>query len=194
MSMHEPVSWRRVWQNSIVSGASASVLSTMMLALRGRREIGSPFAPTNAVSHVVWGEQAARKNRLSLRHTALGYAIHHASAMLWALIYEKWSHPPQRRASLRYHVGPGDVVVPVVPTVSPSMLSKLPAAGVAAEWLPVLGRAAAVSALACFVDYQLTPERFRPGYEKRLSRQSLTMVYAAFGLGLALPRVIARMR
>jgi hypothetical protein len=36
------------------------------------------------------------------------------------------------------------------------------------------------------VDYRLTPRRFMPGYERRLSRRSLGAVYAAFGAGLAL--------
>jgi hypothetical protein len=45
--------------------------------------------------------------------------------------------------------------------------------------------AAAASAVACFTDYQLTPPRLRPGFEERLSRTSLLMVYLAFGAGLA---------
>lgn len=52
--------------------------------------------------------------------------------------------------------------------------------------LRALGDAAATAALACFVDYRLTPRRLMPGYEQRLSRQSLLAVYAAFGAGLAL--------
>jgi hypothetical protein len=46
--------------------------------------------------------------------------------------------------------------------------------------------AAAVAALACFVDYRLTPRRLMPGYEARLSRRSLLAVYVAFAAGLAL--------
>ncbi|HEY2818685.1 MAG TPA: hypothetical protein VGK44_16320 [Casimicrobiaceae bacterium] len=45
--------------------------------------------------------------------------------------------------------------------------------------------AAAISALACFVDYRLTPRRLTPGYEKQVSRKSLFVVYTAFALGLA---------
>jgi len=47
-----------------------------------------------------------------------------------------------------------------------------------------LSEAFATSALACFVDYNLTPERLTPGFEKRLSRTSLAVVYGAFALGL----------
>lgn len=45
---------------------------------------------------------------------------------------------------------------------------------------------AATSAVACFVDFQLTPRRFTPGFEHRLSRPALAGVYTAFALGLAL--------
>jgi|SRR5688572_13661507 len=45
--------------------------------------------------------------------------------------------------------------------------------------------AATTSAIACFVDYQLTPPRLRPGFERRLSRKSLAVVYVAFAIGLA---------
>jgi hypothetical protein len=50
----------------------------------------------------------------------------------------------------------------------------------------VVGEAAAISALACAVDYTITPKRFTPGYELRLSKSSLAAVYAAFAAGLAL--------
>jgi hypothetical protein len=50
----------------------------------------------------------------------------------------------------------------------------------------VAQQAAAISAVALFVDYRLTPKRLTPGFEKRLSRRSLFAVYAAFALGLAI--------
>lgn len=48
-----------------------------------------------------------------------------------------------------------------------------------------LGGGALIAALACFVDYQMTPRRLQPGYELRLSRPALAVVYMAFGAGLA---------
>lgn len=44
----------------------------------------------------------------------------------------------------------------------------------------------ATSAIACVVDFRLTPKRFTPGYEHRLSRKSLAVTYLLFGVGLAL--------
>jgi hypothetical protein len=52
--------------------------------------------------------------------------------------------------------------------------------------LDALTDAAVVTTLAAVVDLKLTPRRFTPGFERRLSRSGLALVYAGFGLGLAL--------
>lgn len=49
-----------------------------------------------------------------------------------------------------------------------------------------LATGATVATLAATVDYTITPKRLTPGYEERLSIPSLVVVYAAFGVGLAL--------
>ncbi|HEX6793385.1 MAG TPA: hypothetical protein VF304_05985 [Casimicrobiaceae bacterium] len=54
----------------------------------------------------------------------------------------------------------------------------------------LLGEAAAVSALACAVDYTVTPKRLTPGYELRLSKRSIAAVYVAFAGGLALGSIL----
>lgn len=55
----------------------------------------------------------------------------------------------------------------------------------AQEVLPTLAASAVTASVACFVDYQLTPHRFKPGYEQHLSRPVLAGLYGAFALGLA---------
>ena len=52
------------------------------------------------------------------------------------------------------------------------------------EWRP--GNHGPTGPLANIVDFQLTPKRFRPGFETQLSRKSLLAVYAAFAIGLAI--------
>jgi drug/metabolite transporter (DMT)-like permease len=144
--------WREALRDGMLSGSVASLVSTVVLSQRGERENGTPYAPTNAISHWIWGERAARRDGPSARYTAVGYAIHHASSTLWAVIYEKWFGDRAER---------GEIV-------------------------PALASGAAVAALACFVDYNLTPRRLQPGFEKRLSTPSLFFVYATFGAGLVL--------
>jgi hypothetical protein len=81
--------WSRTLQRAAISGSVASVLSTLTLAVLGRREAGSAPAPINAVSHWFWGERAARQDGLSLRYTLAGYLTHHAAAIFWALFFER---------------------------------------------------------------------------------------------------------
>lgn len=47
---------------------------------------------------------------------------------------------------------------------------------------------AVVSALAYFTDYYLVPNRFTPGFEKRVSNTSLLAIYSALALSLAFGR------
>lgn len=49
----------------------------------------------------------------------------------------------------------------------------------------IAASALATSAIACFVDYQLTPKRLTPGYEHELSQKALAGVYLAMAFGLA---------
>jgi len=54
--------------------------------------------------------------------------------------------------------------------------------------------AAAATAVAATVDLALTPRRFTPGFERRLSAEGLVLVYAGFAVGLALGRRLAGRR
>lgn len=146
-------SWGQAFKDGLVSGSIASVASTAVLTARGVREADTPYGPTNATSQWVYGEQAAYHDEPSLSHTVIGYAIHHASVTLWAVLYEKWFGEHAERMNL-------------------PDFGKAVAAG------------AATAAMACFVDYRVTPRRLRPGFEKRVSRTSLFMTYASFGAGL----------
>jgi len=145
-------------QRGLVSGAASSVVSTAALALLGRGEAGSPYAPTNAVSHWIWGDEAAQHDGFSLKYTITGYVIHHLSATFWSVLFERLAGEKLDRKDLRV----------------------------------TLAASAATSAIACFADYKLTPQRLHPGYEKRLSKKSLAGVYAAFAVGLALGAIAIR--
>ncbi|MDA8521916.1 hypothetical protein [Acidovorax sp. NCPPB 4044] len=60
-----------------------------------------------------------------------------------------------------------------------------------ATWPAVCRRAAVTSAIACTVDFRLTPHRFTPGFEHHLGRGAIAAVYVAFGAGLAIGTAIA---
>ena len=54
--------------------------------------------------------------------------------------------------------------------------------------------AVTAAAVACFVDYRLTPRRLTPGFEHRLSSKALLAVYACFAVGLAIGSMAAARR
>lgn len=88
---------RSVLRTGLIAGAFASVASSMALAVCGRREAGSSSAPHNAISHWIWDREALFRKSPTLRHTVLGYAIHHGSATFWAVLYA-WLHANRRPA------------------------------------------------------------------------------------------------
>jgi hypothetical protein len=153
--MHD---WKLSLRRGLVSGAVASVLSTLGLALCGKGETQRVLVHVNIISHWLWGEDADGRERATIKYTVAGYLIHHASATFWAVLHERWFG---------------------------RTLDKKQA-------VPALRAAAATSAIACFTDYRLTPPRLRPGFERRLSRPSLALVYALFGAGLALGSMLCR--
>ncbi|MDB5743668.1 MAG: hypothetical protein JWR68_1983 [Polaromonas sp.] len=79
--------WKLILAQGALAGSLASVLSTAMLALAGRRQAGSAAAPINAVSHWYWGDEALHRNRADLAHTGAGYLTHHGAATFWAMAY-----------------------------------------------------------------------------------------------------------
>lgn len=150
--------WITPVKRGLVGGSVASVLSTAALAALGKREAGSAYAPTNAISHWFYGNKAALQDKPSVKYTATGYAIHHASSLFWAVLFERFAG---------------------------KLLDRKQA-------LTTLEVGAAAAAVACFVDYKMTPERLNPGYEMRLSKPSLAVVYGAFGVGLAIGAMLCR--
>lgn len=138
-------------RNGLVSGSVASVASTISLSILGKMELDKLAAPVNGPSQWFWGRRAPFEDSFSLRHTIVGFGIHHATSIFWAIWYEKLrqSLPPAQNA---------------------------PA---------VLAPAVATAAAAYFVDFHVVPKRLTPGFENRLSKRSLLVVYGTFALGLA---------
>jgi hypothetical protein len=150
-----------VLKRAIASGTISGLATAAVALLEGKRETGSYYAPLNATSHIVWGNEAARQDSPSLKYTLTGFLLNHASTIFWALFYEKLFG---RDATEHGHAG--------------SRTSQAPWAE------PVLG-AAAVTTAAYVIDYHLIPERFTPGFEKRLSAKSLATIFVTLAIGLA---------
>lgn len=157
---HEIEKLKQAGRAALISGSTASALSATALALCGTLEEDSASGPLNGPSQWLWGEEEARTREPTLKHTAVGYAIHHASSLMWATVYER--------------------------VFSEGRVQKKTA--------QILAEAAGATAIAYFVDYYLTPKRFRPGFRKHLSGPSIFAAYAGFAAGLAAASLLARKR
>lgn len=73
---------------ALCSGSVASVLSTVAVSISSRRHCGATAAGTNAASQWIWYPRARHVARPSPMYTLSGYAIHHASSLLWGGVYE----------------------------------------------------------------------------------------------------------
>lgn len=112
---------------------------------------GSAAGPLNGPSQWLWGEKEAYTRQATLRHTAVGYTIHHVTSVGWATLHERaFGMTASPKSTGRHCV-----------------------------------EAAATTAVAYYVDYHLTPSRFRPGFKKHLGPLSILLVYASFAGGLA---------
>ena len=89
--------WKQAFREGLVTGSLASVLSTAYLALAGQRR-GMPAAPTNAVSHWIFGDRSLRQEEPSVTYTVTGYLIHHASSVFWGVLHAKaWGGRPEAK-------------------------------------------------------------------------------------------------
>ena len=150
--------WRNTLGTLLISGSVASIVSAISLSLLGKSELNRFAAPLNGPSQWIWGRHAPYVNRLSFRYTFVGYFIHHAASIFWAIGYE----------DLRRRLPPPE-------TTS-----------------AVLAPAVVTAGAAYIVDFYLIPKRLTPGFENRISKRSLLLVYGAFALGLAAPALLAR--
>ena len=154
--------WRKATRNGFVSGTAASIASTISLLVLGRIELGEAAAPINGPSQWIWGRRAPFENHFSFRYTVAGYAIHHAASVFWAILYERLRQNPPQEI------------------------------WETRENKSVLAPAAAITTIAYVVDFNLIPKRLTPGFEKRLSKRGLLIVYGSFALGLASGALIGR--
>lgn len=90
--------WRTALREGAVAGTVASVVSTAVLALMGKRQDGEAVAPVNAVSHWAWGDDAAQVLRPTWRHTLTGLLTQHAASIFWAALYSRvYGHRPDAK-------------------------------------------------------------------------------------------------
>lgn len=75
-------------RRALASSSLASILSALAVAAFSHHRSGAAAAGTNAASQWFWYPRARHVDRPSLRYTAVGYGVHHASSLLWGTAYE----------------------------------------------------------------------------------------------------------
>jgi hypothetical protein len=81
--------WSRAARDALASGSTASIASAIVLSICSAIEEHAPAGALNGPSQWLWGEAEAFTRRATLKHTAIGYLIHHASSLFWALLHER---------------------------------------------------------------------------------------------------------
>ena len=87
-----------VTKSIMCTASTAAVATTAATALCGAIENGSPAAPVNAISHIVWGETAALRDGVSAKYTASGAVLNSAAMLPWAALHHLLFQPHTRRA------------------------------------------------------------------------------------------------
>ncbi len=137
-------------EDTLWSGAIATATTTAAASLCGQLEEGESIAPLNAISHILWGDEAATHEAASVKYTMPGVVLNAGAVTGCAGVHELLFGGRRRPKSL---------------------------AG-------ALASGAAVSALAYVTDYYIVPNRLTPGFEKRLSNQSLAGIYTTLAVSL----------
>ncbi len=86
---------------TLQTAGPATAATTAALAACGSWKNGNSVAPINAVSHIVWGDDAASQDDASFRHTAPGVALNAAAIAAWSAVYELAFGPRVRAGDAR---------------------------------------------------------------------------------------------
>ena len=73
---------------TLQTAGPATGATSAAVAACGSFEGGNAVAPVNAVSHIVWGDEAAEQEEASLKYTLSGATLNAAAIASWAAIYE----------------------------------------------------------------------------------------------------------
>lgn len=99
---------------SIMRTASASaVATTAATVVCGAIEHGNPAAAVNAISHIFWGDTAARQDGVSAKYTANGVALNSAAMVPWAALHHLLFRPHARRSQPAVALASGAVTAAI---------------------------------------------------------------------------------
>jgi hypothetical protein len=86
------------WKDTIAAGGASSLAVAIVAACRARYEGEAGWRPINAISHILWGPEAAGERRFTMRHTAAGFLLNVIACGFWAWVF----HFRRRRKRLSF--------------------------------------------------------------------------------------------
>jgi hypothetical protein len=80
-------SWNTALRSSVRIGGLTGLATAVTAALCGWRESNNAVAPLNAISHIVWGEEATAQEQVSAKYTATGLVLNISAMFGWAFVF-----------------------------------------------------------------------------------------------------------
>jgi hypothetical protein len=74
-------------RESALPGALAGIATSVAATLLSRAQVGRAPAALNAVSHILWGRDAARQDGFSARHTLAGLLLNQGATAWWGTVF-----------------------------------------------------------------------------------------------------------
>lgn len=108
--MKSTQSWGSALRHAVPTGTLAATLVALTAGSLGKAENGRAIAPINAISHILWGDQAARRVKPSLKYTGTGLALNEVASVFWSVIYEKFFGLAARRGNIAKALAGGAAV------------------------------------------------------------------------------------
>lgn len=78
----------KTFANAFVTGKFAGLTTAVTAAACGACRNRDALSPINAVSHIVWGDEAFARREPSLKYTYTGLALNSGACISWALVLE----------------------------------------------------------------------------------------------------------
>lgn len=103
-------SWEETITHALQGTALATLGTTAVAAIAGGVENHAPLGPINAISHILFCDEAAQHDELSVKHTLTGVLLNTAAIGSWAVVGELLFGGERRPTTLPGAVAAGAAV------------------------------------------------------------------------------------
>lgn len=90
---------RSLIADTAATGAAAALATTAAMVAMGRRHDETQWAPINAVSHILYGDEAADHAEPSFTYTATGALLNAGAMVAWGGVYAMLQKAAPRRSA-----------------------------------------------------------------------------------------------